>query len=54
MYKVSAHYSPQHDAGIRFDDALLGIDWRIRADALLLSAKDRMLPSFDPEAEYFP
>ena len=42
MYKVDEFYSPQDDAGLRYDDPDLGIDWPI-ADATL-SDKDRELP----------
>ena len=53
-YKVSNYYSPEDDTGIRFDDPVLGIDWGRTADALVVSERDRALPSFDPRAEYFP
>jgi dTDP-4-dehydrorhamnose 3,5-epimerase len=52
-YKVSAHYSPQHDSGIRFDDALLGIEWGADPADITISEKDRELPLFDPKTEYF-
>ncbi len=53
-YKVSNFYSPQHDSGIRFDDAMLRIDWGMAPASLVISDKDRQLPSFDPKADYFP
>jgi dTDP-4-dehydrorhamnose 3,5-epimerase len=52
-YKVSNYYSPGQEAGIRFDDPLLGIDWGGAADTLVVSERDRALPGFDPKAEYF-
>ena len=52
-YKTSAYYSPEHDAGIRFDDSGLGIDWGVASDSLVVSARDQALPGFDPKAEYF-
>jgi dTDP-4-dehydrorhamnose 3,5-epimerase len=52
-YKVSSYYSPGQEAGIRFDDPLLGIDWGRAADTLVVSERDRALPGFDPKAEYF-
>ncbi len=52
-YKVSSYYSPGQEAGIRFDDPLLGIDWGRAADTLVVSERDRELPGFDPKAEYF-
>ena len=45
QYKVSAFYAPEADAGIRWNDADLGIDWGIEADRVFLSDKDRSLPS---------
>jgi dTDP-4-dehydrorhamnose 3,5-epimerase len=53
-YKVSAFYSPEHDAGIRFDDERLGIDWELAHSSIVMSEKDRQLPAFDPGIEYFP
>ena len=52
-YKVSNYYSPEHDAGIRFDDPKLAIDWGFCPDELLISDKDRRLPYFDPGNAYF-
>lgn len=52
-YKASNYYSPEHDAGIRFDDDRLGIDWGVDPNTVLTSGKDRQLPPFDPKAAYF-
>lgn len=54
FYKVSNFYSPEHDAGIRFDDKLLGIDWGVDRAPIVTSDKDRQLPPFDPNTAYFP
>jgi dTDP-4-dehydrorhamnose 3,5-epimerase len=40
-YKVDNYYAPEHDRGIAFDDAKLGIDWRLTIEALQLSDKDK-------------
>jgi len=53
-YKVSNYYSPEHDTGIRFDDALLAIDWGVDANLIVASGKDQQLPAFDPQLDYFP
>jgi dTDP-4-dehydrorhamnose 3,5-epimerase len=53
-YKVSTYYSPEHEAGIRFDDPLLGIDWGYDVASLVVSDKDQLFPLFDPKVEYFP
>jgi dTDP-4-dehydrorhamnose 3,5-epimerase len=53
LYKVSNFYSPEHDAGIRFDDPLLGIDWGKDQASIVTSDKDRRLPPFNPETAYF-
>jgi len=41
-YLVTAHYDKQADAGIRWNDASLGIDWPVSAP--LLSGKDAAAP----------
>ncbi|RZA20602.1 MAG: dTDP-4-dehydrorhamnose 3,5-epimerase [Proteobacteria bacterium] len=44
-YKVTQYYSPQHDAGVAWDDPEIGIDWPLFADPKSLSAKDTRQPS---------
>jgi dTDP-4-dehydrorhamnose 3,5-epimerase len=53
-YKVSNYYSPEHDRGIRWNDATLGIDWGSDPAPAALSDKDGSFPNFDPAADYFP
>ena len=45
MYKCSDFYAPDCDAGIRFDDPEIGIDWGCPADEITLSEKDTGHPS---------
>ncbi len=44
-YKTSDFYAPTCDAGIRWDDATLGIAWPLEGRPPELSDKDRSLPS---------
>ena len=44
VYKVSAVYSAAHDAGIRWDDPEIGIDWPMPGAGPVLSDKDAKLP----------
>ena len=45
IYKVSGgEYSPEHDAGIRWDDPEIGIKWPVLGNKVILSKKDRELP----------
>ncbi len=47
IYKVSSPYAPSCDAGIRWDDPLLGVGWPLPAGAApSLSPKDAALPGF--------
>lgn len=41
-YKVTCEYSPEHDAGVRWDDPEIGVNWPVEAPAL--SEKDAQLP----------
>ena len=45
FYKVTSYYSPAHDAGVIWNDAELDIRWPVTSDSLILSEKDRQLPS---------
>ena len=44
-YKVDNVYAPEAEAGIRWDDPALGIDWPIDRSEVLTSDKDLKLPS---------
>ncbi len=44
IYKVTDHWDPEVDRGIRWDDPTLGIDWPIDPDEATISAKDRQWP----------
>ncbi len=44
MYRVTGHYSREHDAGIRWNDPDIGIDWPVTAADAILSDKDKKLP----------
>ena len=45
VYKVSASYAPEHDAGVRWDDPDIAVAWPVDAGAAVLSDKDRALPA---------
>jgi dTDP-4-dehydrorhamnose 3,5-epimerase len=45
-YKVDNLYSPEHDRGISYRDAKLGIDWQVPPQDLKLSSKDLAADSF--------
>lgn len=51
-YKVDNVYAPQAEAGIRWDDPELGLQWPISPDEVQTSEKDRKLP-FLKDAELF-
>ena len=46
VYKCDAYYAKEYEAGIKFDDPALGIDWILAAEALIVSEKDQQLPAF--------
>jgi len=45
-YKVDNSYAPAHDAGIRWDDSMLNIQWGVNEREVLVSEKDANLPFF--------
>ena len=51
LYKVDELYSREDERGIVFDDSHLAIDWKV--DKPIVSSKDRALPKFDKDEEYF-
>lgn len=52
VYKVTDHYSPDHDRSIRFDDPAIGIEWPFPSSAMQLSDKD-MTASTLAESDVF-
>jgi dTDP-4-dehydrorhamnose 3,5-epimerase len=44
VYKVSAFYAPQHEAGIRWDDPALAIAWPVERDRAVVVDRDARLP----------
>lgn len=44
QYKCDNAYAPHAEAGIAWNDPAIGIDWRLPADELILSDKDRLHP----------
>jgi len=45
-YKVDNSYAPTYDAGIRWDDPILNIQWGVNEREVLVSEKDAKLPFF--------
>jgi dTDP-4-dehydrorhamnose 3,5-epimerase len=43
-YKVSDFYSPEHDAGIRWDDAAVAVEWPLEGRQPVVSERDLKLP----------
>lgn len=46
IYKCDAFYNKQSEAGIIYNDAELQIDWQLPPEEVIISDKDRELPSF--------
>ena len=44
-YKVDNRYAPECDAGIIYNDAKLNVDWKINPKEIILSSKDKLLPT---------
>lgn len=45
-YKVDNYYAPEYDSGIRYDDDILAIDWKINEEKVIISNKDLALRGF--------
>lgn len=46
MYKVDQLYHKESERGIRYDDPVLNIDWKVDSNEVVVSGKDLILPSF--------
>jgi len=45
-YKVDNTYAPEYDAGIRWNDQIVNIQWGLSESEVLISEKDAQLPFF--------
>ena len=46
-YKVDKTYAPEYDAGIRWNDPIVNIQWGLSESEVLVSDKDAQLPFFN-------
>lgn len=60
QYKCDNPYAPQSEGAVAWDDPALGIDWRLPAEEIILSEKDRRHPLlaeaenlFDYNTDYY-
>lgn len=53
LYKVDNVYSAEHDRGVYWADASLGIEWPVAAADAVVSERDRGLPKFRELPAYF-
>lgn len=53
IYKVTDYYTPDCDHGIAWNDPVLAIDWRIPANDVILSEKDRKQPNLRDAPQVF-
>jgi len=44
FYKCDSFYNKESETGIRYNDPLLSIDWKVPADKVTVSEKDEQLP----------
>lgn len=47
FYKCDDYYNREAEGGVRYDDPILGIDWNMNDHKVILSEKDKILPSFN-------
>jgi dTDP-4-dehydrorhamnose 3,5-epimerase len=52
-YKVTSPYSQEHDKGLLWKDASIGINWPLHEEKITLSNKDKSLPTLGELPEYF-
>ena len=45
FYKCDDLYAPDHEAGIRYDDPDIGVDWKLAEDERILSERDIRMPN---------
>ena len=46
-YKVDNYYNPESERGINFNDSILGINWKIDVNSIIINDKDTKYPKFN-------
>ena len=46
-YKVDNYYNPDLESGVLWNDLDLNIDWKINKKEIIVSEKDKSLPTFN-------
>ena len=46
-YKVDNYYNPDSESGVLWNDLDLNIDWKINKNEIIVSEKDKSLPTFN-------
>ena len=46
-YKVDNYYNPDSESGVLWNDLALNIDWKINKKEIIVSEKDKSLPTFN-------
>jgi dTDP-4-dehydrorhamnose 3,5-epimerase len=54
VYKCTAYYDPQTEAGIRFDDPAVGIEWPLAREETIYSERDRDAPTLAEVRDQLP
>jgi dTDP-4-dehydrorhamnose 3,5-epimerase len=54
VYKCTSYYDPATEAGIKFDDPAVGIEWPLPMDELLFSQRDADAPTLAEIADSLP
>ncbi len=52
QYKCDNYYKPESEKAIAWDDPVLNINWRIPAENIILSEKDKRNPSFEEVTDF--
>ena len=53
QYKCDNYYAPENEGALAWNDPRLGIDWKIPADRVILSEKDKHHPTLEESTDLF-
>lgn len=53
LYKTDQYYNPESERGINFNDPELKINWKIDKEKIIMSPKDKVLPTFKESEKNF-